>query len=283
MDARDYYRSERNLVLGLLGVTATTVAAGMRAYKEARDESTRIQAISALKEQWRRDHPTELSDRLIREFDASGQSLEFDASQEVAAFYTHKLYKFLLYSLNEKYADAVMERLQKFERYEITEPLSSIFKRTAADMGQKDFDGELLQREHAAFLQRQEEEYRQNKFNPPMTHSQLVAAEEKRIALDAKERAYAEQLRTNLINDGTVHITDDGAALVIQDDYRCVAISNGRVAVFKGIGEFQNANPKNRRWQYIDDIKAKNEIFGPYLNEILALLFPRLSASARER
>jgi hypothetical protein len=232
-----------------------------REVQQYRDEAERQRTIQTAKDRIRNSYPRELADRLISEFEASGNNLSFNFESAVCRYFDIKLYNFLLVSAGENFADSFFERKRKFEGFEVPTTLKDLLSRNLVAHAVTTVDASEMEAGFNLWLKKQQNIYEENfaKANAPNIDP-------------AKQKRLKDAHRTTLIATSNVFFTDSGIALIVED-YRLVHIEGAQYAVYKNITDFQKQVPKNKKWDYISDERHKEIKLQPELERILGLLY----------
>ncbi len=210
------------------------IAIGLSVAAKNRDEAERQRAIHTIKTNITKQYPKELAQRIIAKFTASGYDAAFDFDGEIRHYYEVKLYNFLLGSFSEEFADKLFERKRKFMMYEVPTSIEDLCRRTAATFPELGVVPENVPDSFAIWMEER---------SKPAPLS------------DAKT------LETNLAALAAANIfkTDMGTAVILPD-YRVFHVTPGQTFAYKELADFQEAHPKNRRWDMLLGEKRSVEL-----------------------
>lgn len=254
-------RSDMRFGMALVGGAAVGAAAIYKAFADAREERVRQESIEAVCKQIKDDYPRILADHLIGKFRASDFSPSFDFDGEINKWHDNKLYKFLLFNMNEYFADIVFQKKEKFSKFDLQIPLSDLLDRALADAKYEGFNGDSLLDQFKTFLKGEDQNYSADINGVSQEALQAVRADE--IILEKRE---------NFFKSSNVFMTNTGPVL-LTDDYRCLQFIDGKIIVFAELADYQEANKSNKKWDYVMEESKKKELVGHLLEEILVKLY----------
>ena len=237
----------------LFGVTVgasigSTIGSAIgRAYRTSQDEKERKNLIAQLKSQIALNYPPELTDRLLSEFQQSGEDLNFDFTKEIERYAEHKLYRFLLYRFGESFADALFVRKKKFENFEIEEPLSNLFERTLRQFSVENITGETV-----------EKEFQEQNANDQQRHIETRKSE-----INNKiDKQFLDSILYYRSSAALIAILPDGEVIVRQD---------GRFLVYSDAATYRSEAKDSETWDALTsatDRPRAHELFRAKIGEV---------------
>ncbi|KAF0134760.1 MAG: hypothetical protein FD152_1423 [Xanthobacteraceae bacterium] len=238
-------------------VAATTALAS--SYAAARDDQRRADAWNALQDNIRKSYPNELADTIIHAIGIASDPRAFNIEDFVRQWNDRKLYKFLFFNTSEAFADHVLGKQSKLANFGIFLPLKDLFDRCLADGFQG--SSEALFQRYVEFLQSEEASY-----VPGL----------RRVGEDAMASVLANETiaaaRPTFIRNSNVFVTDTGP-VIVSPESKCAQIVDGHIFVFPDLATYEQANPRNRRWDYISSEAKKSELIEPHLDLLLEKIY----------
>jgi hypothetical protein len=84
----------------------------------------------------------ETANHVLSRFEAADYSPNFDVAAEIQWFQRKRMYEFAINTVDEKFADALIERMQKFAAVEYETTMNEVVERTLAEVG---YSGDIAQ------------------------------------------------------------------------------------------------------------------------------------------
>lgn len=191
-------QSGAGIIGGAVGLAGAATVGAFSLIKEARDERRRRQAIEQLTTTVLNEQRPELADILIDSFAASGHRPEFDFNAVVRRYYRQKLYRFLVFTVSEGFADAHFARLTKFESFGLDLPVPRVFDMTAKEVGTDIGSGNALLQKFEAVLEGEVAPYLENaraKGGTTASRHHDEIAERKRVEEEMRKQQELEAQR----------------------------------------------------------------------------------------
>jgi len=91
--------------------------------------------VRKMKDHITKTYDAEAASYVLDRFEASDFSVNFDFSGTIQAFQRKRVYEFAIKVVNETFADAVVDRMQKFARVEYAASMQEIFERSLKQVG----------------------------------------------------------------------------------------------------------------------------------------------------